>query len=965
MRPLYLLFICLYISFSSLAQNSQGTDFWLAYMENLTLEFNDAPRFAIQVEASQLTEGSIVVPATGLTIPFTAPANEVTEVFLPDAAWYTLGSELVDNKGIRIIADQDIRVSAMHYRAYFSESTQVLPTAALGTEYLLTCYKDDNGNDPSSLVIVSTQEGTTVEITPSTLTLGLRPAGVPFPIELDEGQTYQVQAIGDLTGTRVRSLNGSPLAVFSGARQADVQVCTGGADSHLFEQAFPVASWSTTYHAVPFRNQGNDVIKVLAQQDNTTVYFDCTAVATLDAGEAFQTQLSSAVVITSTHAVAVSQFSTGGSCSNPGAIGDPNMMRLLPAGYQVAAVRFLSSGLFNDLIGNDYFTEHSVNIILPTSGVGGLSLDGNLVDAASFQPFPGNTAYSYAQLGLAEGVHFISSTTPFQAYSYGFGQFDAYTTRLGYSESVEVPFACLEIEVEGTFCVDSLLQFSFESSLPIVSQDWDFGGQGTSSETMPSFTFTQPGIYEVVLDAVSEDGSIYSDTLEIEILECEADICDTPQELILITEEEVCINTPFELAFEFTGSVLAAEWIFESGLSLEGLNPTTQISSPGSYAFELVLTDIYNCTYTAAGTLELVDCGPCPPPLVDPQFEGLPCKDSTITFLLPFDPIANPPLIIEWNINGVLYQEPNPTVTFTEAGPVSITFFAIDLQDCLFEGALDLEIIDCEENPCVGLPPISIDFEETLCVDSIATFQVITEASLESYNWESSDGSFGAESSFNTSFSDEGIFTVSLVALDEQGCQYSSAIDIEVILCESPGCQESVQIETDSTQVCRDSIVQFSSTGVAAPIEYNWLFNNESTSSLPMPELSFSEGEASVALSVITADGCTYSDSLLLEVVSCEPEQVCNYNYPNVFSPNGDGANDTFRLLFNCPPESYRLLVFNRWGGLVFETTDYQEGWDGRLRGQPASTDTYAYLAILEGADGEERQFQGTVSLIR
>jgi gliding motility-associated-like protein len=137
------LLLFLLMGLSASAQSSQGTTFWLAYMENLTLQFNDDPIFAIVLQSETAADGVIEVPATGLSIPFSLNAGEIQEVELPSAIWYSEGSDIIADKGIRVQADGPIRAAAFHYRAYFSESTHLLPESELGTEYLVA--NDANG----------------------------------------------------------------------------------------------------------------------------------------------------------------------------------------------------------------------------------------------------------------------------------------------------------------------------------------------------------------------------------------------------------------------------------------------------------------------------------------------------------------------------------------------------------------------------------------------------------------------------------------------------------------------------------------------------------------------------------------------------------------------------------------------------------------------------------------------------
>lgn len=1042
--------LCLVVCcYTGSAQTSQGTEFWLGYMENLDLLFNDAPRFAIQVDADVTTSGIISVPTTGLTIPFTANPGDVTEVFLPDAIWYAFGSEDVDQKGILITTDSPVRISAMHYRAYFSEGTQLLPLPELGTAYRVTCYKDDNGNDPSSFVIVATQDGTTVEITPTVLTFGLRPPGVPFTVELQEGETYQVQAVDDLSGTSINSLSGQPIAVFSGARQVEIGNC-GLADSHVYDQAIPVDAWGTLYHFVPFLNQGGDVVKILASEDDTDVFIDCVASANLQAGEQYVVELSNAATITATAPVAVSQFKKSYGCS-PVEEGDPSMMRLLPASHQGNEVRFLSSGLFNNLIGTPYFSQHYVNIVIPTEFTNIVGLDGDIILQDLFQPFPANAAFSYAQIPVSDGVHFLNSFGPFQAYSYGFGQFDAYTTRLGYSLVEEPPFACLDIEVDGPFCVDSLLQFSYTTSISVVSQSWNFDNIGTSDLANPSFTFTEPGPAQIILSVVDEQGDIYTDTLNIDIQECGAGTCEMPLLLNILAEPEACANDAIPLAFDFEGTAVSAFWSFDNGLTAQGFNPSVQIGQLGTYDYVLSVTDELNCTYTAVGSITIVDCGGCPPEEVDVAFDGVLCVDSLVTFL---SPVTNPVSIIEWTINGELFLEENPTVVFTEAEVISVSVFAIDLLGCLYVGAVEFSVADCGDNPCVNLPPVEISIEGAFCVDSILTASLVTEADITNFSWTATNGAFGNGPTFSNTFLEIGVETIFFGGTDADGCTYGAALDLGIVNCGPAGCEDlpsvflelagnpcadtlllasfettaeflsvtwsassgdsgqgttfpvtfeqagpasvsfaaidfqgcsyaeslfleiqdcseeeecpgAVEILLDTSGYCLDSLIDLNAETEEAIVDYTWFFNSGAFLEGNNLSVPFVPGEYTLSVVAITEDGCSYSDAVDFQVDSCLSAEPCHYDFPNVFTPNLDGVNDEFGLLYNCAPNGFELKIFNRWGQMVYDGEEYEQGWDGTFNGRPAPVDVYMWIARVVGPDGEEETRQGNVTLLR
>lgn len=89
----------------------------------------------------------------------------------------------------------------------------------------------------------------------------------------------------------------------------------------------------------------------------------------------------------------------------------------------------------------------------------------------------------------------------------------------------------------------------------------------------------------------------------------------------------------------------------------------------------------------------------------------------------------------------------------------------------------------------------------------------------------------------------------------------------------------------------------------------------------------------------------------------------------NAFSPNGDGINDIFRVVSNEPIVSLNLQVYNRWGQLVFESHNIQDGWDGRYKGANQEIGVYVYSLRYEVETGtgttEQKSLQGNLTLIR
>ena len=93
---------------------------------------------------------------------------------------------------------------------------------------------------------------------------------------------------------------------------------------------------------------------------------------------------------------------------------------------------------------------------------------------------------------------------------------------------------------------------------------------------------------------------------------------------------------------------------------------------------------------------------------------------------------------------------------------------------------------------------------------------------------------------------------------------------------------------------------------------------------------------------------------------------------PNAFTPNGDGINEVFkpyvRFVVNSSefrPTDFELDVYNRWGELVYHSTDRDAGWDGDYRGSPAPQGVYFYQLKISSASGKSYYENGNVHLLR
>ncbi len=120
-------------------------------------------------------------------------------------------------------------------------------------------------------------------------------------------------------------------------------------------------------------------------------------------------------------------------------------------------------------------------------------------------------------------------------------------------------------------------------------------------------------------------------------------------------------------------------------------------------------------------------------------------------------------------------------------------------------------------------------------------------------------------------------------------------------------------------------------------------------------------GTYSISLTVTNEiSGCASTDSSATISVS-----DAALEFPNAFTPNGDGVNDVFLPAFRSL-KSYELTIYNRWGRRIFTSSDPTSGWDGTENGKKAAAGTYFFIAKAEGYQrGVSFYRKGSITLVR
>lgn len=250
-----------------------------------------------------------------------------------------------------------------------------------------------------------------------------------------------------------------------------------------------------------------------------------------------------------------------------------------------------------------------------------------------------------------------------------------------------------------------------------------------------------------------------------------------------------------------------------------------------------------------------------------------------------------------------------------------------------------------------------------ICAPVTVDFTNISQGSPSNCAWQFGNGqTLNDCGNFSYTYNLPGCYSVTLSTSLSNGCV--SSVTMDSIVCVLQGPQAEFVV-IPSNDVFYSGEVSFANSSVNADF-YVWDFGDGSP-------LSTKE-EPSHEYAVMTAD--TYIITLIAtDSIGCVDTAVVSFKIdedfivyvPNAFTLDDDGINEVFIPVFSNRNEvkKYRIMIFNRWGDMIWETTDMSTGWDGRANGKDCQDDIYTWKLVLTRQNNEQQILVGHVSLLR
>ncbi len=171
-----------------------------------------------------------------------------------------------------------------------------------------------------------------------------------------------------------------------------------------------------------------------------------------------------------------------------------------------------------------------------------------------------------------------------------------------------------------------------------------------------------------------------------------------------------------------------------------------------------------------------------------------------------------------------------------------------------------------------------------------------------------------------------------------------------------------------SANLCPEDLAVYTDSSIGKIVSWYWTFGDGTTSTFQNPP-------AKKYASVSERDGRFYPVALIVKNdINCfDTSQIkirvlynCYITVPTAFTPNGDGLNDFLYPLNAYKADNLEFRIYNRYGQMVFETTDWTRKWDGKINGKPQASGTFVWmLSYIDHDSGKKIFLKGTSVLIR
>ncbi len=512
------------------------------------------------------------------------------------------------------------------------------------------------------------------------------------------------------------------------------------------------------------------------------------------------------------------------------------------------------------------------------------------------------------------------------------------------------------VNVDSLFgCYPQNVTFS-NSSIGADSYSWVYGTGETSttSDSLHTHTFynfgTEQANYTVTLYAYTEEGCQSSDQVLVQV---------SPQ---LVADFTINAQGCSPLTVQFdnnTDGGWSYIWNFGDGDISNLYEPQHTFfnwtDADTTFNVTLIVQNQFGCVDTADAFVSVF-------PIPQVNFTATPDEQTWPSATIELDNTSiGGNLNWEWRMDDgtELIEEEPGSYTYGEWGTYTIRLIGANsfCSDTAYRTVVINPPVPVANftGPAQGCVPLTVQFE------NLSQYAAIS-------NWQFGDGGQANATNPVYTYYTPGTYTVTLTITGFDGS--TDIMTQEQIIVVYPNAQAAFTVTPNEISIPSQPIYCLNLSENATT--YSWDFGDDTYSNEVSP-IHYYTQEGLYTITLVANNQYNCPDTMqLYDAVYAKKGGLIDF--PNAFSPDPTGANggaynpnsydnDVFFPIHSGVTE-YQLLIFNKWGELLYETTDVNKGWDGYYRGQLCKQDVYVWKVRARFVDGQRFEQAGDVTLI-
>jgi gliding motility-associated-like protein len=377
----------------------------------------------------------------------------------------------------------------------------------------------------------------------------------------------------------------------------------------------------------------------------------------------------------------------------------------------------------------------------------------------------------------------------------------------------------------------------------------------------------------------------------------------------------------------------------------------TTYSTVGNYIVRVIAEDSLTCNIRDTVYLK-IKAGNNLANLAFNSIKNLPCTNLSFNFNNLSIPTRGnfSPSSFTWNFGDGSAEQVsyNAIHTFPAVGQYTVT---LKLNDSNFCNSPAIKTITLNVNDLVKA---KFNTSPVGCAPYLASF--FNQSGTPDVTWEFSDGTTNNLENPTKLYNNPGTYTVRLIARDPNTCnKIDTSAYFTIVVSERPHAEFTWQPNPPE----KNTPTRFTNLSIGA-VRYQWDFGDgESSTEVNPIHLYNASGNYNAVLIAFNQYNCT--DTFPLRVTTLVDPLL---DVPNAFTPGKFGVNGIVKVRgFGIAKMDWK--IYNRWGQLVFQSQNYNEGWNGIFKGKAQPMDVYTFTLDVEFTDGRKTRKTGDITLIR